>query len=526
MSAQPLGLSKGADGTYRLTSMDIQEVSLVDRAANKRKFLFAKREDAMPSAELKESTDGTLVLEKDQGTPPDTVVGDVSKAISLPAAKKAELAPLAHKLVESALHFHNQVVGAQEVKEGAEVPSSLMDEAKAVKAASHALDVAMFGQAQDGDATPSETAGQAQLEGGAEQPKSKATKGPMAKAEGAETEIRKAAELHAKLLQEHVAAISMLADEIAKAESMDTVDLNAKIRAMSELGWQLENVAEVVNVSKAAGDAIDVSKVAKLHAQLLKEKIDAIKVLAVDIADNAASMDLEDLQGKISTLRSMGWRVEDVALVANVSKADTNKADAQPSGEPGIVDTLTDADMEAMASGTIPDVLAKIGRKMSGRNLGQFQGALEKIRGELDNLINLYRALLPADQQEKAQALHKRLIEDMGLPDVPADNAGGSFTWPESPVGKYPDAAEPGPAKDTLATLEKALADKEAEATALRDQLAKAEREAATVPAPSSGGPDGPQAGSVAKGNTTDDGWPLDMNASEYRRKVASGKTT
>lgn len=546
MSAQPLKLTKGENGTFRLTNMDIGEVSLVDRAANKRKFILAKREDTMPTGtELKENQDGSLVLEKDQGadtsadskdkgTPPDAPPPEeVDKAIDLPAAKKAELAPLAHKLVEAALHFHNQVVGAKEVKEGGAVPDTLAEEAKAVKAAAGELNQAVFGQA-DGDAAPSDTAGEAQVEedgkGGAgsaspaQSGKSKTTK--VDKAD--EVKIRKVAELHAKLLQEHLDAITTLADEIAKAESLDLDDLNDKIRAMSDLGWKLEDVAQVVNVSKDAegNSPIDVSKVAKLHAQLLAEKIAAIKTIAGDIADNAATMELEDLRAKIRALRDMGWRVQDDAVVTNVGKSMTDPGPNTPVADGSIVDVITDADLEAMAGGVLPDGLAKVGRKMSGRNLANFNGALGTIRGELEKLFQLYRALLPADQQDKADALHKRLIEDMGLPDVPEDNAGGSFTWPESPAGSLPDAAEPGPAKDTLATLEKQVAAKEAEAKELRVKLAKAEQEAATVPPPSSAQPDGHQATPVVKGTTTDAGWPMDMNSSEYRRKVASGETT
>jgi len=213
---------------------------------------------------------------------------------------------------------------------------------------------------------------------------------------------------------------------------------------------------------------------------------------------------------------------------ASASKADSGNAptDAPSTGQDaGIVDALTEEDMAAMAAGELPDTLAKVGRKMSGRNLSMFQGALDKIAKELEQLFNLYRALLPAAEQGKADALHKRLVEDMGLPEVPKDNAGGSFTWPDSPVGEYPDAAQP-PAKETLATLEKSIADKAEEVKALREKLAKAEQEAATVPPPSSAQPDGHQAGPVAKGSQSDEGWPLDMNASEYRQKVARGETT
>ncbi len=57
--------AEGADGVHRLIDMVVEEVSLVDRAANKHRFLIVKRDDAMddntPSKDSAEkaATDGT-----------------------------------------------------------------------------------------------------------------------------------------------------------------------------------------------------------------------------------------------------------------------------------------------------------------------------------------------------------------------------------------------------------------------------------------------------------------------------------
>jgi len=530
MSATGLKITKGKDGTYRLTSMDIGEVSLVDRAANKRRFIFAKREDTMSGAELKETQDGSLVLEKDQGTDTDTDptgtddTGDVAKGIDLSAAKKAELAPLSHKVVEAALHFHNQVASAKEVKEGAAVPQSLVDEGKALKAAQGELDRALFGTAEGEEATASDTAGDADVEDGgagsappAQPDKAKATKALTTE------ERNKLPDADFALPKERkypIPDISHARNALARVAQSGTEAEQAQVRAAVERKYPELKKADGDTDATAEGDTpdtdatpdTDVDKATSTHQALLDEKVAALEKILGEIVGKVSTMDPEELRARMSQARDIMWHMEEAVDVVSVGKC---------------VDALTDADLEAMASGELPDTLAKVGRKMSGRNLSNFNGALGTIRGELEKLFQLYRALLPPEQQGKADALHKRLIEDMGLPEVPADNAGGSFTWPESPAGTLPDAAEPGPAKDELARLEKLAKVKEAEAKELRGKLAKAEAEAATVPPPSSGQADGPQAGTVTKGDSGgDDDWPMDMNMSEYRRKVASGETT
>lgn len=73
----------------RLTSMDIEEVSVVDRAANKRRFAVIKREDAMP--------DGNVVLEvveKDgevivKAAPPETDEAKAQREAKEKADKEA-----------------------------------------------------------------------------------------------------------------------------------------------------------------------------------------------------------------------------------------------------------------------------------------------------------------------------------------------------------------------------------------------------------------------------------------------------
>lgn len=62
----------GADGVHRLVDMVVEEVSLVDRAANKHRFLIVKRDDAMDDTTLTEVT-ATVVA----GSPDASEAGGV-----------------------------------------------------------------------------------------------------------------------------------------------------------------------------------------------------------------------------------------------------------------------------------------------------------------------------------------------------------------------------------------------------------------------------------------------------------------
>ena len=60
--------AEGADGVHRLIDMVVEEVSLVDRAANKHRFLIVKRDDTMDEDMLTEAaTDAALALDAASG---------------------------------------------------------------------------------------------------------------------------------------------------------------------------------------------------------------------------------------------------------------------------------------------------------------------------------------------------------------------------------------------------------------------------------------------------------------------------
>ena len=49
-------MNKADDGVHRLVDMVVEEVSLVDRAANKHRFLIVKRDDAMDDDNTTDTT--------------------------------------------------------------------------------------------------------------------------------------------------------------------------------------------------------------------------------------------------------------------------------------------------------------------------------------------------------------------------------------------------------------------------------------------------------------------------------------
>lgn len=90
-------------------------------------------------------------------------------------------------------------------------------------------------------------------------------------------DIAKAATAHATLLAERVAAIQKVAGDIqAGATSMSPEELRTKVNQLSELGWKMNDVVDVVNISKSEGGekqetATDAEKGFPPPEQLLKK---------------------------------------------------------------------------------------------------------------------------------------------------------------------------------------------------------------------------------------------------------------
>lgn len=179
----------------RLRDLQVPDVDIVDRPANKRRFLIVKKEDGMPEETTGNefSTGGDIdydLADPESGTPP-------AAAPATPAAGDTGTEPTTDN--------------------AGTAPDSATD-----------------------DATPE----------------------AIAKAE--RESVKKAAEAHAALLAEKIAAIQKIADEIRTgAGTMDAKDLKSKISQLERLGWKIDDPANVINVLKSEGAEGEAAAVAK-----------------------------------------------------------------------------------------------------------------------------------------------------------------------------------------------------------------------------------------------------------------------
>lgn len=115
-----------AEGTHRLTEMTVEEVSLVDRAANRRKYLVVKRDNQMPiGAPLATRPDGSFTAAGGGGAAPapDANVGapaadaapQMKVAVLLTGEAKGALAAMLETVIGRLNDATAMVKGAKEV---------------------------------------------------------------------------------------------------------------------------------------------------------------------------------------------------------------------------------------------------------------------------------------------------------------------------------------------------------------------------------------------------------------------------
>ncbi len=141
-----LGLSKTLDDgdknkIFRLRDMVIRSVHLVDRGANKRRFLVVKREDGMPGTshaslltlgpEIVENPDGTLSVDNEKNEENKKSDENVEKQISLPSAVKAGMLRILTEAQEKGASLMDIVKNASESDDG-KVPAELIAGADSV----------------------------------------------------------------------------------------------------------------------------------------------------------------------------------------------------------------------------------------------------------------------------------------------------------------------------------------------------------------------------------------------------------
>lgn len=231
---------------------------MVDRAANKRTFLFAKQaEEGSMGAQLQVGPDGKMALVNKDGTgdsttPPPAAppaspatppVGDAAVAkLDLPKTLKGALEPITQRLVEQALHLHNAVASAAEAADGAELPADFRDAVKSVTGAVAELDKAINPPAATGTEPASRVAGDPQVEGAT---KGATPGGPIDKAGGAPT--------HEAIFAEQVAAIEKILSDIkGNVATMKPEDLRTRMGQIRDIMYRMDDASVVVNVGKSA----------------------------------------------------------------------------------------------------------------------------------------------------------------------------------------------------------------------------------------------------------------------------------
>jgi len=539
-----------AGEVFRLQDIQPVEVGIVDRAANKKKWILIKRDEqegsmAAERTEVVDQGDGQMaVADQADGAADETVV---KFELSLPAAVKSELGEKLQGAVERLLEVANSVRTAKEADDG-KPSAELVGELRGVQTTLAEVDKVLHpdedgaqegAEGAKGSAAAARAAGVGKGEDGQQEP-----------ADGldgtSEETLRKAAETHASILTEKIEAIEKLAGEIADATGMTIEDLDAKLCSMSDLQWQLDDAATVVNVNKIlksdvteskeeAGSDSEVTtdfdatviKVAQLHAQLLKERIEVIKKIAKDVADNAKTMELKDLKMKIRKLRSMGWGLHDVAEIVNLGKRDESASD-QADDELPPVAGLTEDEIAAIAKGDM-EAIQKIGRKMSAARLKEFKKGIETVEQVMKIMAAIWDDLQPAEKKGVA----KRALADMGITmDAPYQktNAGAGVQLDPEAVGTMAEnAGADGAVQQELAQLQKKVQKQEADLTKKREELqasqALLKRMESTVEAPTSATPEAPV--QVRKGDGDREAevdWGLDMNDPHYLRRIGQGQ--
>jgi hypothetical protein len=240
-------ITKDTDGTYRLRDMDIEEVSMVDRAANRRTFLFAKNAEGAMQAELMDKGDGTLELAPEA---PAAGTDDAGVAkMELAQAHKEALEPALQKVADLVLAMLNSVGAAKEAAEGAAVPEDVSTGLDAIDGAIKEI----RGTLELAAAPPTEAPPDGEPEPGTEDD-------PMLDEAAKAEEVDKAS-AHGALAGELVVAMSKLAQEFAAgAGNWTDEELDKRLDDMQMLGWKMRKALRVARMVEKRASDDDVAK--------------------------------------------------------------------------------------------------------------------------------------------------------------------------------------------------------------------------------------------------------------------------
>lgn len=237
------------DEVFRLKEIITEEVSLVDNAANRRKFLIIKSEkkrsaDMPPPSEIVKGQNGLFS--------PTTV-------IKMQQVQKDELFKLSTTALEN-LSKLIEATKAAEIDDAAEFPAEILDGLREVaKTVQEHAD--KIGGDTSGDPAPAGDGGTSD------------------DSNDSDAALRKAANLHKQLLQEKIDAISSCLKAITSG-GLSADEMDAHLSKVSDIAWSIRDTAKIANISKSADDVAKgahwMTTMQDLFSQL-KNAVDKVK---------------------------------------------------------------------------------------------------------------------------------------------------------------------------------------------------------------------------------------------------------
>lgn len=295
--------------TTRLDDIEVEEVSVVNVPANKKRFLIVKAADG--DYEMVPRPEGGYDLVK-KGEGSGDSGGSTEDPVKLTKKVKEALLKEATDALGKLTALTEALEGAEET-DGAAIPEGVTVQFEAVGKAVEALVDKAKVKVDDKD--------------------KKKTEPPKADAEMDTEEKRdkigKAAETHMALLNEKIEAIQTLAKDIAdNAKAMDAKDLRTKLNTLESLGWKINSVAQVVNVNKSDTETEKLVKAAEIRGMteamtIIEKMLPSGIEPSTDPTTNAGAgalppdsgvpaLSFEEMLGKIPGLADIAKRIEDL----------------------------------------------------------------------------------------------------------------------------------------------------------------------------------------------------------------------
>jgi hypothetical protein len=350
----------------RLQDLLVEEISAVDRAANKRRFLVVKTEgDDMPTGEeVFEQGDGTMTtdafgtVEAAAGATDDKATDDDKPTDAIDGTDKATPANVKAavvRMLEESGSKLDALVGKLKAAKGF-VPPPLMGEAKAIVTILRGV----------ASRYPSPKAK-------SDEPDADATTDDSDAATGDATDVAKAnAAAAATALAAASGKIKALVGKVKALEEGDGSLPGDIGKAIDAIAMAIESALGLAAAAKKADPPGDGDKDQPSGLDAGQAVIEAAKLLQVALGKLAAGKPCDD-----ESLRMIG-KAREVLATAAKSKAKAKKSDDEPGDEPSDEREPT----------------AKAGTKQLSR------ARREKFKGALDSLIKLFEEMIPEAERK------------------------------------------------------------------------------------------------------------------------------